>query len=164
MKNKNHVKPLNREELAYTLKGLSPNGKPVFDIEAYRVGSPLVDTRNNEYFGWKDFADWEGTIFSYAPEPRLSTKEALFRMTKYQDGVMLLPAQTQSRMWQRSIWDFGASNPEVPMAILFLRNSPDDPEGNFPCDPYALVAYGQNAVDILENCTLPGALITEWAA
>lgn len=85
----------------------------------------------------------------------------LERMGEHGDGVSLVFARTETRMFQLHVWSRAD-------AILFLAGRlhfhyPDGrrAKGNSG-GPSILIAYGGRNVEALAACGLPGALVTKW--
>lgn len=103
---------------------------------------------------------WAGRVYCNPPYGD-EAWPFLERMGQHGDGVSLVFARTETKMFQQHVWQHAS-------AILFLAGRlhfhyPDGrrAKGNSG-GPSILIAYGSENVEALRNCRLPGALVTSW--
>ena len=95
---------------------------------------------------------WHGRVWL---NPPFGAQAAawLAKMAKHGNGIALIPARTETRMFYASVW--GAAD-----AVLFLQGRPSfhHVNGNKAAfnsgTPIALVAYGKHNANTLEACEL----------
>jgi hypothetical protein len=85
----------------------------------------------------------------------------LDRCAEHGNAIALVPARTETRWFVRAIW--GRAN-----AVLFLHGRPhfhrpngDRAKANSGA-PICLVAYGEQALERLFSCGLPGSITWSW--
>jgi hypothetical protein len=104
--------------------------------------------------------EWFGFVFLNPPYDRYTVAEWVARLAQHGRGIALLHARCETK-WFRPVWDHAA-------AILFLANRIHyhRPDGSrHPANsgaPPVLVAFGDEAVQRLHRCGIPGALVTDW--
>ncbi len=102
---------------------------------------------------------WEGLVYCNPPYGR-STEAWLNRMAMHGNGIALVFARTETRMFFRYVWPHAA-------AILFLRGRvtffrPDgsmSPAGHNSGGPSCLIAYGPVATERLRRNADLGAFV-----
>jgi len=104
---------------------------------------------------------WFGRVWMNPPYGR-ETGIWLEKLRKHGNGIALIFARTETRMFFKCIWP-GAD------AILFLRGRlafyhVDGTVGGHAGAPSCLVAFGRKNVDALRACKLEGVLVTGWRA
>jgi hypothetical protein len=116
--------------------------------------------------------EWDGFVWMNPPFHRYRVEAWLVRMAEHNNGIALLHARTETK-WFAHCWS-GAS------ALLFFATrlnfcKPDGTPnmiskkgskyngrvGNSGAPP-VLVAFGDEAFRRLDNCKIPGALVTLW--
>jgi hypothetical protein len=104
---------------------------------------------------------WAGRVYCNPPYGE-EAWPFLERMGSHRNGVSLVFARTETKMFQLHVWQHAD-------AILFLAGRlhfhyPDGrrAKGNSG-GPSVLIAYGQQNVESLAKCGLPGALVTRWS-
>lgn len=102
---------------------------------------------------------WRGRVWinpPYGPD----TGKWLNRLAEHGNGIALVFARTETRMWAEHVWAKADG-------ILFLRGrlhfyrGGKRAEGNAG-GPSVLVAYGEGNVESLRKSGLPGVLLTTW--
>lgn len=100
---------------------------------------------------------WIGRIWLNPPFGREAAKW-LARMREHGDGVALVPARTDTRMFFNSVWGHAAG-------ICFIRGRPHFhyPDGARSATginaPVCLIAYGENNLAVIRRCGF-GAIVT----
>lgn len=134
-----------------------------FDLDpCAAIGQPWMTARSQ--FTLHDnglMQPWRGRIWLNPP----FGNEAAFwvkRMADHANGIALLPARTETRIWIESVW--GAAD-----AVLFLFGRPSfhridgtKAAANSGA-PIALIAYGLRNVAALKASGLEGALVEGWS-
>lgn len=130
----------------------------VFDLDpCASVGRPW-DTALNHFTVEDDglCREWFGRVWCNPPYgPPMG--EWLSRLADHGDGVALIFARTETRVFFDFVWDRAD-------AVLFLKGrlkfcKPDGSVGGTAGSPSVLVAYGERNVRALEVCGLPGRLV-----
>jgi len=97
---------------------------------------------------------WEGRVFCNPPYgPHVG--EWAKRMAEHRNGILLIFRRTETEVW-RGIWKAGDAFLFPYGRINFLRA--DGERANSGTAPSALIAYGQNNVEALQNSGIAGAL------
>lgn len=103
---------------------------------------------------------WDGRVYCNPPYGN-EAWPFLRRMADHGDGISLIFARTETRLFQQHVWNEAD-------AILFLAGRlhfhyPDGAQakGNSG-GPSILIAYGDSNVEVLRECGLPGSLVTGW--
>ena len=102
-------------------------------------------------------ADWDGRVWLNPPFGNAARPWAE-RLAKHGNGIALLPARTETRLWQEFV--FGKAS-----GVLFLAGrphfyGPDGTRGPHNCGaPIALVAYGVRNLLALSASGLAGYLV-----
>jgi hypothetical protein len=105
--------------------------------------------------------DWFGRVWCNPPFGREAIKW-LRRMRDHGDGIALIPARTETKMFYETVWGFAS-------AVLFVRGRPhfhyvDGARASFNSGaPIALIAYGPSNACALQSSGL-GACIRESAS
>lgn len=100
---------------------------------------------------------WQGRVWLHPPHGR-PTRRWLRRLAAHGDGIALVFARTETRMFFRHVWGMAD-------ALLFLRGrvsfrrTDGSPAGHNSGGPSVLIAYGRPNVDCLAASGLPGVLI-----
>ena len=99
---------------------------------------------------------WEGRVWCNPPYGRKAT-DWLRKMADHDNGILFIFARTETEMWHRWVW------PRAD-AVLFLSGRVDFhmPDGSVRGNaggPSALVAYGEDNLESLWNCGIPGTSI-----
>lgn len=100
---------------------------------------------------------WCGRVWMNPPYGR-ETDRWLAKLARHGDGIALIFARTETRMFFDHIWARAS-------AVLFLRGRLTfyNADGTKPCNsggaPSCLVAYGRKNAAALATCGLPGKLI-----
>jgi hypothetical protein len=104
--------------------------------------------------------DWDGRVYCNPPYGE-EAWPFLERMADHGNGISLIFARTETKLFQRHVWNEADG-------ILFLAGRlhfhyPDGTRarGNSG-GPSILIGYGEENVDVLRSCGLPGALVTGW--
>lgn len=104
--------------------------------------------------------EWLGRCYVNPPYGKFAMP-FLERLASHRNGIGLLFGRTETDMFRSHIWAQAD-------AILFLYgrltfHKPDGTKakGNSG-GPSVLIAYGQQNVQSLRDCGLPGALVTKW--
>jgi len=102
---------------------------------------------------------WFGRVWMNPPYGR-ETGTWLQKLQKHGNGIALIFARTETRMFFNNIWSDADG-------ILFLRGRlaffhVDGTEGGHAGAPSCLVAFGRNNVDALRRSNLDGVLVTGW--
>jgi len=102
---------------------------------------------------------WFGRVWMNPPYGR-ETGIWLDRLKKHGNGIALIFARTETRMFFNYIWNDADG-------ILFLRGRlaffhVDGTEGGHAGAPSCLIAYGRNNVNALRDSKLDGSLVTGW--
>jgi hypothetical protein len=103
---------------------------------------------------------WEGRVFLNPPYNRYIVGRFIQRLADHGRGIALLHARVET-FWFKPIWDHAS-------AILFFskRIHFHKPDGSrHPANsgaPPVLAAWGQEDLEILKSCGIPGVLVTQW--
>jgi hypothetical protein len=97
-------------------------------------------------------ASWEGRVWLNPPFGSVAT-EWLRKMALHGNGIALIPARTETRMFYECVW--GQAD-----GLLFIRGRPHFhyPDGKMASfnsgAPISLIAYGKHNVSVLDGCGL----------
>lgn len=101
--------------------------------------------------------EWEGSVWLNPPYGKQAAVW-LERLAKHGDGVALVFARTETRMFFEHVWPHAS-------ALLFIESRLHfhHPDGTrAPANagaPSVLIAYGPGSAERLRNCGIPGALV-----
>lgn len=130
----------------------------VFDLDpCASVGRPWDTALNHFTIEDDGLAQvWFGRVWCNPPYGK-TMGVWLDRLAEHGDGVALIFARTETKVFFDSVWDKAD-------AVLFLRgrlkfHRPDGSVGGSSGAPSVLVAYGERNVEVLEDCGLPGRLV-----
>lgn len=104
--------------------------------------------------------NWSGRVFMNPPYGA-QTAAWLERLADHGDGVALVFARTETRMFFSQVWERAG-------AILFLRDRlffhyPDGTRAPHNSGaPSCLIAYGPRNIEALATAKLPGAILVHW--
>jgi len=101
---------------------------------------------------------WTGTVWLNPPYGR-ETEKWVERMVLHDNGIMLIFARTETRMFQQ-LWKHGSALFFLAHRLRFCR--PDGTEGQSASAPSCLVAFGGECGARLALADLEGALVTGW--
>jgi hypothetical protein len=85
----------------------------------------------------------------------------LERLASHRNGIGLIFGRTETKLFNAHVW-------QQADAILFLAGrltffKPDGQKGGGNSGgPSVLIAYGENNIEALRTCGLPGALVIKW--
>lgn len=104
-------------------------------------------------------ATWRGRVFCNPPYDE-KLELWLDRCAVYQDAIALTFARTETRAWQRIVWQFAD-------AILFVAGRldfylPDGSKARNAGGPSALISFNRDNTEMLRASGIPGALATDW--
>jgi len=103
---------------------------------------------------------WKGFVWCNPPYG-LRNIIWLERMAEYNNGIALVFARTETRMFTRHIWPFADHLLFLHGRIHFHYVDGSRARGN--CGgPSVLIAYGSTACQRLSSCNLAGTLVTKW--
>lgn len=131
----------------------------VFDLDPCASDEQPWRTARNQFTRADDgFArDWHGRVWLNPPYGA-ETGKWLSRLAKHGDGIALVFARTETRMFFESVWP-------VANAVLFLAGRPhfhlpsgERAKGNSG-GPVVLIAYGVANAHALETCGLQGKFV-----
>lgn len=132
-----------------------------FDLDPCAPVSRPWDTARHHYTILDNGLNkpWFGRVWMNPPYGR-ETGKWLERLQDHGNGIALIFARTETRMFFRHIWNDADG-------ILFLRGRlaffhVDGSEAGHAGAPSCLVAYGRNNVDALQKSHLDGVLVTRW--
>jgi hypothetical protein len=100
---------------------------------------------------------WFGRVWLNPPYG-YKTGKWLSKLVGHGNGIALIFARTETADWFKYVWPHA-------MAILFIEgrlsfyHATGEPSGNNSGAPSALIAYGTNNVEALENSGIKGQLI-----
>jgi len=99
---------------------------------------------------------WHGRVWMNPPYGT-GTAAWLARMVEHGNGIALIFARVETRMFFDYVWDWAS-------AILFIKGRlsfyhVDGTKGGTAGAPSCLIAYGNGNVDALSNCGIAGKLI-----
>ena len=101
---------------------------------------------------------WRGFVWCnppYGPE----VEKWIGKMWGHGNGIALVFARTETR-WFRDVWHRAHALLFLYGRLHFYKNG-NRAKGNSGA-PSVLIAYGQEAVDRLRKCKLPGAFVRNW--
>lgn len=96
--------------------------------------------------------EWFGRVWLNPPFGREAVKW-MHRMVKHNNGIALLPARTETKMFYETVWPFADS-------VLFMRGRPHFHYVDGRCAkansgaPICLIAYGAENTEVLLNSGL----------
>lgn len=102
--------------------------------------------------------DWQGRVFLNPPYTSAGLETWLSRLADHGTGTALIFARTETEPFRRQVWERASG-------LLFLHgrlhfHEPDGRRAKFNGGaPSVLCAYGQDDLDRLAACDLPGALV-----
>lgn len=102
---------------------------------------------------------WSGRVFMNPPFSNVVPW--VEKHAQHGEGISLLPASIESRVWRSEIW-------MKAHGILFLagRTRFANPDGSIttgrPLRPVALVSWSKRDLDVLMASNLAGILLTQW--
>lgn len=137
---------------------------PVFDLDpCAAVGQPWP-TATSHMTIEDDGLDreWYGFVWCNPPYGR-ATGEWLARMADHRDGIALIFARTETRMFVDEVWSKADAVLFLHGRLWFHHVSGERASANSGA-PSVLVAYGDRAVVALEASGLNGSLVTNWSA
>jgi len=100
---------------------------------------------------------WEGRVWCNPPYGAKETPKWLEKLSEHGDGVALIFARTETKMFFNYIW-------ERADAVMFIKGrvkfyTPEGKQGQPAGAPSCLVAYGSKNVMSLENSNIKGKII-----
>lgn len=102
---------------------------------------------------------WSGRVFMNPPFS--NTTKWLYRHSEHRNGISLVPATVESRIWREVVWTKAHS-----ILLLHGRTRFADPHGaqttGRPLRSIALIAWTEADGLILKNSFLAGVLLTDW--
>lgn len=129
-----------------------------FDLDPCHISNRPWDTAKKHYTAEDNGMSqkWEGRVFCnppYGPE----TGKWLYKLWQHGNGIALVFARTETKAFQETVW--GKAD-----AILFIFgrlkfHRPDGSQGESAGAPSVLIAYGDNNVETLRTCGIPGEFI-----
>jgi len=103
---------------------------------------------------------WLGSVWMNPPYGR-ATGTWLDRLSQHGDGVALIFARTETRMFVDHVWSEADGLLFLHGRLWFHHTSGERACANSGA-PSVLVAYGDSAVQRLRDCGLPGSLVLDW--
>jgi len=97
--------------------------------------------------------DWFGRVFCNPPYGN-DMHLWLSKLEKHGNGIALVFARTETRLFFEHIWDKADGILFVKGRIRFYHVSGE--QGGTPGAPSVFVAYGKENAKILKNCNIPG--------
>jgi hypothetical protein len=155
----NQDKGSQQREVRWLTPAYIPAALGEFDLDP--CGAPGHSLANTTYLlengddGLRD--DWFGRVWLNPPYGNL-TEPFLERLAKHGNGIALIFARTETRMFFRQVWAKADAILFLEGRLSFLDASGVKAKANAGA-PSVLVAYGEENVTALENSGLPGKLI-----
>lgn len=104
---------------------------------------------------------WNGFVWCNPPYGRMA-KDWLIRLRNHpKGGIALIFARTETDMFVSEVWKEADALLFLYGRLYFHHVTGERASSNSGA-PSVLIGYGDEAVDRLARCSLPGALITEW--
>jgi len=99
---------------------------------------------------------WKGRVWCNPPYGR-AAPAWIKKMAEHNNGILMIFARTETEMFQKWVWPMAE-------AILFMAgrvnfHMPDGSVRGNSGGPSVLIAYGENNLDPLWNCGIPGTVI-----
>lgn len=101
--------------------------------------------------------EWSGRVWLNPPYGR-ETWKWLARLSEHGDGIALVFARTETRMFHEHVWPRASGVLFLAGRPHFYRPTGERAKGNSG-GPLVLIAYGDRNADCLESCPIPGAFI-----
>jgi len=101
---------------------------------------------------------WAGRVWLNPPYGR-ETERWIQRMAVHANGMLLIFARTETRMFQE-LWKYGSAFFFFSGRLKFCR--PDGSEGESASAPSCLVAFGDEMRRRLARANLQGSCVTTW--
>lgn len=99
---------------------------------------------------------WTGRVWCNPPYGN-NVDQWVDRMSEHRNGLLLIFSRCETKAWEK-VWATGDAFLFPFGRVYFLRE--DGSKAKSGTAPSALIAYGQNNVDILRNAGLQGAFFT----
>ena len=129
---------------------------------------PCAASQNRHWIcerGWVQEEDglsrsWNGRVFMNPPFS--NTAPWLVRHADHGEGVSLVPASVESRIWREKVWKHAAA-----VLLLHGRTRFCNPDGSAtngrPLRSIALIAWSEADAHILKISTLAGVFLADWS-
>lgn len=130
-----------------------------FDLDPCASLNRPWDTARKHYTVEDDglAQEWEGSVWMNPPYGQ-QTARWLENLAAHGDGVALIFARTETRMFHAHVWEQATAALFLEGRLTFCR--PDGtPAANNGGAPSVLVAYGEAAAARLKSSGLPGAYV-----
>lgn len=130
-----------------------------FDLDPCSPINRPWDTAKN-HFTKNDnglIKEWKGKVFCNPPYG-LETSKWLEKLSDHGDGIALVFARTETKMFFDYVWRKGSSILFIEGRLFFHHINGEKAKGNAGA-PSCLIAYGDECSEILKNCTIKGKYI-----
>jgi hypothetical protein len=106
--------------------------------------------------------EWAGRVWLNPPYGR-ETGAWLKRLAEHGNGIALVFARTETRMFRDSVWPFASGLLFLQGRVQFCRPDGSTVRTSNAGAPSVLIGYGSENARILRECGLPGAFCFGWS-